>query len=166
MLMSLEFLVLVFGMENSEILGFQFEPTMALQLDSSQGNSWEIFSSADSEPSTFRQKEASVDICFNHSQIPATKECLCYHEFSMCEYFKIRLYIYLLTILQSFFMKLINELERDLQCNAMTSVYTTGKQYLKKGFYIKTVNIKTLCLSYNFIKKKLHDTKNSDCDVS
>ena len=33
--MSLEFLVLVFGMENSEILGFQFEPTMALQLDSS-----------------------------------------------------------------------------------------------------------------------------------
>ena len=36
-------------MENSEILGFQFEPTKALQPDSSSGESLEIFSSADSE---------------------------------------------------------------------------------------------------------------------
>ena len=36
-------------MENSEILGFQFEPTKALQPDSSSGESWEICLSADSE---------------------------------------------------------------------------------------------------------------------
>ena len=33
-------------MENSEILGFSFEPTKALQLDSSLGASWEMYSSA------------------------------------------------------------------------------------------------------------------------
>ena len=48
-------------MENSEILGFQFEPTKALQPDSSSGKSWEIFSSADSDLSIFRRNEASVD---------------------------------------------------------------------------------------------------------
>ena len=37
-------------MENSEILGFQFEPTKALQPDSSSGENWETCSSADSEP--------------------------------------------------------------------------------------------------------------------
>ena len=36
-------------MENSEILGFQFEPTKALQPDSRLGESYEFFSSADSE---------------------------------------------------------------------------------------------------------------------
>ena len=36
-------------MENSEILGFQFEPTKALQPDSSLGESWETCLSADSE---------------------------------------------------------------------------------------------------------------------
>ena len=40
----------------------------------------------------------------------ATKECLCYHELNACEYFKIkRLYVYLLPILQIFFIKLINK---------------------------------------------------------
>ena len=48
-------------MENSEVLEFQFEPTKALQLDSSSGKSWEIFSSADSGLSIFRLNEASVD---------------------------------------------------------------------------------------------------------
>ena len=43
-------------MENSEILGFQFEPTKALPP-----SAWEIFSSADSELSIFRRNEASVD---------------------------------------------------------------------------------------------------------
>ena len=33
-------------MENSEILGFPFEPTKPLQPKSSSGASWEIFSSA------------------------------------------------------------------------------------------------------------------------
>ena len=33
-------------MENSEILGFSFEPTKALQPDSSLGASWEMYSSA------------------------------------------------------------------------------------------------------------------------
>ena len=41
-------------MENSEVLGFQFEPTKALRPDSSSGKSWETCSSADSEPSTTR----------------------------------------------------------------------------------------------------------------
>ena len=55
-------------MENSEILGFQFEPTKALKPDSiliqsdsaliqpysSSEESWEIFSLADSELSIFR----------------------------------------------------------------------------------------------------------------
>ena len=59
-------------MENSEILGFQFEPTKALQPDRSSGESWETCSSADSEASTPRRNEASVDtwcMCFNCSQI-------------------------------------------------------------------------------------------------
>ena len=41
---------------------------------------------------------------------PTRKECLCYHELNTCEYFKIKkLYIYLLTILEIFFIKLIND---------------------------------------------------------
>ena len=55
-------------MENSEILGFQSEPTKALHPDSSSGKSCQICSSADSEPSTIRRNEASVDtwcMCFN-----------------------------------------------------------------------------------------------------
>ena len=59
-------------MENSEVLGFQFEPTKALRPDSSSGKSRETCSSADSEPSTTKRSEASVDtwcMCFNYSQI-------------------------------------------------------------------------------------------------
>ena len=59
-------------MENNEALGFQFEPTKALQPDLSSGESWETCSSADSEPSTISRNEASVDtgcMCFNCSQI-------------------------------------------------------------------------------------------------
>ena len=48
-------------MENSEILGFQFEPNKALQPDSRSGESWEIFSLAGSEISIFRRNEVSVD---------------------------------------------------------------------------------------------------------
>ena len=48
--------------------------------------------------------------CLKCNQIPKTKECLCCHELDACNYFKIKgLYIYLLTILQIFFIKLINE---------------------------------------------------------
>ena len=54
-----------------------------------------------------------------------------------------------------------------LQCNAKTSVYTTGKQLLKKRFlysnvYINTINTKKLSLFYKFINKKCHDIKYSD----
>ena len=59
-------------MENVEILGFQFEPIKELQPDSSSGESWETCSLADSERSTTRRSEASVDtwcMCFNCSQI-------------------------------------------------------------------------------------------------
>ena len=59
-------------MENSEILGFQYEVTKALQSDPSLGESWETCLSPDSEPSTTRQNEASVGtwyMCFNCSQI-------------------------------------------------------------------------------------------------
>ena len=58
-----EFLTL----RNSKIAGFQFGPTKALQPDSSSGKNWEICSSADSEPSTTTQNEASADtwcMCF------------------------------------------------------------------------------------------------------
>ena len=59
-------------MENSEILGFQFEPTKALQsLIPSLSESWETCSLADIERTT-RQSKASVDtwcMCFNCSQI-------------------------------------------------------------------------------------------------
>ena len=48
-------------MENSEILGFQFEPTKALQPDSNLGKNWETCSSADSEPSLTTGNEASAD---------------------------------------------------------------------------------------------------------
>ena len=98
-------------MENSEILGFQSETTKALQPDSSSRESRETYSSADSEPGTTRQNEASVDtwcMCFNCSQ-STTKECLCYHELNACEYFKIKRYVYLLPILQIYFIKLINK---------------------------------------------------------
>ena len=41
---------------------------------------------------------------------PKTKECLCQHESKTCEYLKIRRwYVYLLTILQISFIKLISE---------------------------------------------------------
>ena len=43
------------------MLGFQFEPTNALQTDSKSGESLETCSSADSEASTTRRNEASVD---------------------------------------------------------------------------------------------------------
>ena len=46
-------------MENSEILGFQFEPTKV-------GEMWEILSSADCELSIFRRNEASVDNLYHH----------------------------------------------------------------------------------------------------
>ena len=55
-------------MENSEILGFQFESVKALQPDSKSGESWGICSTANSEPSTTRRNGASVDtwcMCFN-----------------------------------------------------------------------------------------------------
>ena len=42
-------------MENSEVLGFQFEPTKALQPDPNSGENWETCLSADSEPSTTMQ---------------------------------------------------------------------------------------------------------------
>ena len=49
-------------------------------------------------------------MCFNCSQTPATKKCLCCDELNACKYSKIRrLYIYLLTTLPIFFIKLINE---------------------------------------------------------
>ena len=59
-------------MENSKILGLQFKPTKALQSDPSSGGSWESSSSPDSQTSTTRQKEVSVDtwyMCFNCRQI-------------------------------------------------------------------------------------------------
>ena len=89
-------------MENSEILDFQFEATKSLQPNSSSIESWKTCLSADREPSTTRQKEASVDtwcVGFNCSQTllqPATKECLCYYGLNACEYFKIKRYMYLL----------------------------------------------------------------------
>ena len=100
-------------MENNEILGFQFEPTKALQPDSGSCENWETCSSVDIEPSTNTQNEASADtwcICLNCIQMLTTKECLCYHELNACKYFKIKkLYIYLLRIFQIFFIKLIND---------------------------------------------------------
>ena len=48
-------------MENSEILGFQFEPNKVLQPDSSLGENWETCSSVDGEPSTTTRNEASAD---------------------------------------------------------------------------------------------------------
>ena len=48
--------------------------------------------------------------CVSTAVKSTTKECLCYHELNACEYFKIkRLYVYLLPILQIFFIKLINK---------------------------------------------------------
>ena len=47
-------------MGNTEIVGFQFEPNKALQPDSHSGESWEIFSSADSQLSIFRPNDALV----------------------------------------------------------------------------------------------------------
>ena len=44
-------------MENSEILGFQFESNKALQPDSNSGENWETCSSADSEPSTTKRNK-------------------------------------------------------------------------------------------------------------
>ena len=54
-------------MENSGILGFQFEPTKSLQPDSSSGERWETCSTVDSP-----DEQASVDtwrMLFNCSQI-------------------------------------------------------------------------------------------------
>ena len=101
-------------MENSEILGFQFEPTKKLQLDSSSGKSWEIFLSADSELRIFKRNEASVDhLCYYLFQLQSNANnegVLLLTWIKHMRIFKIRrLYIYLLTILQVFFIKLISE---------------------------------------------------------
>ena len=59
-------------MQNSEILGLQFELTKTLQPGSSSGKSWETCLSADIEPSTTRQNQASVNtwcMRFNCNQI-------------------------------------------------------------------------------------------------
>ena len=99
-------------MEKNEILGFHFESAKTLQPDSSSDENWETCSTADSESNITRQNVASVDtwcMCFNCSQMSTTKECLCCHELDACEYFKIKgLCIYLRTILQIFFIKLIS----------------------------------------------------------
>ena len=66
---------LSFDTENSEILGFQFEPTKVLQPDSSSDESWETYSSAENKPCTNRRNEASAGswcLCFNCSQMQVT----------------------------------------------------------------------------------------------
>ena len=94
------------------MLGFQFEPTKVLELDSSLDEIWETIHQQ-SEPSITRQSEALIDtcyMCFDCSQMSAMKDCSCCHELNRCEYFKVNgFYIYLLTILQIFFIKLIHE---------------------------------------------------------
>ena len=48
--------------------------------------------------------------CVSNVVKSTKKECLCYHELNAREYFKIkRLYVYLLAILQIFFIALINK---------------------------------------------------------
>ena len=86
-------------MENSEILGFQFESSKAsnkaLQPDSSLGENWETCSSADSEPSTTTQSKASADIwcmCLNCIQILTTS----HHELNKFVFKIKKLCIYLL----------------------------------------------------------------------
>ena len=84
-------------MENSEILGFQFEPTKALQPDSKFVPSLvhqQIVNQA--LPGETKHKFI-LGACVSTVVKSATKECLCYHELNSCEYFKIkRLYVYLL----------------------------------------------------------------------
>ena len=110
---SLQLLLWIFCMENCEILGFQFESTNTLQPDSSREKVWKfVYQQMVNQAlsgETKHQLILGAIICFNSSQISATKECLYYHELNKCEYFKTRrFYIYLLTILQIFFIKLIN----------------------------------------------------------
>ena len=166
-------------MENSEILGFPFEPAKTLQPDSSSGASWEIFSSAYqfvifkslsycfktiglyvktsfasrlvsrlirwykpveitklfwekaiqihgtfhglkitnwySELSIFRREKASVDnLCHHMFQLQSNINSEGVLVLTWIKHVRIfknkrRLYIYLLTILQIFFIKLISE---------------------------------------------------------
>ena len=90
-------------MENSEILGFQFDPkkacNKAFQPDSSLGENWETCWLADSEPSTTTQSKASADtlcMCFNCIQILTMRERLCHHELNEFLFKTKKLDLYLL----------------------------------------------------------------------
>ena len=91
-------------MENIEILGFQFESAKALQPDPSSGKSWETCSSAHSEPST------TWCMCFNCSQMQLQRSTrVIMNQARKNISTTKRLYIYLFTILQILFMKLVNK---------------------------------------------------------
>ena len=95
-----------------EILCFQFKLTKALRSDPSLRERWETCLSRDSGPSTTTQKKHQLILgtCVLTVVKSTTKECLCCHELNACECFKIKkLYVYLLPILQIFFIKLINK---------------------------------------------------------
>ena len=101
-------------MENSEILGFQFEPTQALQPDSKFGRAKVgklVHQQMVNQTLLGETKHKLIfGACVSTVVKLTTKECFCYHELNACEYFKIKtLYVYLLPILQIFFMKLINK---------------------------------------------------------
>ena len=74
-------------MENSEVIGFQFEPTNALQPDSISGKSWETCSSADCR-ALLGEKEHQLilGVCVS-TVVKSTTKYLCYHELNACEYF-------------------------------------------------------------------------------
>ena len=101
-------------MKNSEILDFQFEPTSkVLQPDSKLGRKVgkPVHQQIVNEALLGETKHKLILGAYVSTAVKLTrKECLCYHELNACEYFKIkRLHVYLLPILQIFFIKLINK---------------------------------------------------------
>ena len=126
---------------------------MLQPLIPSLGESWEVCSSADIEPSITRRNKASVDtwcMCVSTVVKSTTKECLCY-ELNVCKYFKIkRLCVYLLPILQIFFIKLINK-------HAIINLLLIHNTKRQKVFFCIFF---TLFLVSQFLYCILHNTRN------
>ena len=93
-------------MENNEILGFQFEPTKVLLPDSSSAEVGKLVHQQIVKEAVLGETKYQLIL----GGCVSMKGCLCYHELTACKYFKIkRFYVYLLSILQIFIIKLINK---------------------------------------------------------
>ena len=145
-------------MENSEILGFKFDPTKTLQPDSKLGRilgklvHQQIVNQALLGGT---KHKLILGACVSTVVKSTTKECLCYHKLNACEYSKKkkRLNFYLLAILQIFFINLFDLINKHAIINLFL-IHNAKRQ--KVIFCISFV----LSLVSQFLYCILHNIRN------